>query len=911
MSKRRILSIFAIAVSTAFSVYAQNNKQKQYLADKIYQRTLKNKFTYFICENQEPKNRVYLYLTVKAGSILEDDDQIGGAHFLEHMAFNGTTHFPGHNATQYMEQHGLHLGSDFTAATSTDYTTYKISIPADNDSLLYNSARILRDFAHGITLDPAEFEAEKGVIIGEFRFRIMNAAGRITAKVAPILFNNSGYVRRYQELGTLESIEHFQHEALERFYQTWYRPDMQALIIVGNVDSRFIETKIIPMFSDLRMPKNARIPKNPSGALTERNNFLTVTDDEKTNIEIRIYMKHRADISDISPENVRKALLSEIYNGIMARRFTSLTAQYNAPFRSADSHIEELLKGSKLGLNTLTTWAEWPADIEPDALKAGFKSLVSETERVKRFGFRKEELTQFLPKLYEKYSESPHSKLIAEKLALSFATGKQTTLLTGNSMLIILKTISLEELNDYAQGLIRHTDRDIIVTGPTSAAAKLPTKLQLTNWISEVTQSDLAPYHPDDQEIKLSGPPDPPTSFVKIHENKIKSVNVTELMLPNRIKIVLKPLMVHNNQVSFRGFKPGGTTAALNEEDTSSQKYITKIVNEVGVAKIDKFKLHAFLAHHGVTARPFIQQNQHGIRGSFNTSSTEIALQSIYGFIHHPYLSRDAKKHLVSNGIDSSSINNSYQLYKKIFSDMNNYIFLFIGDFEAETLKCALLKYLLPPSKDESQDSTKATVSLPDRKVVVYKGISNVASVTISFMSNYQFSTLHNLYIDCLSDILRKRIHDRIREDESGSYTPRVIVRYSRYPPRFNYTISFNCAPAQSHSLINSALAETRHLATTGPSKKEIQQFISNESLQMKLQSNNINSWIEYLTRQYTNDANPGEIIDRMSLFHHLTEGNLAGAAQKYFNEDNRYLRIQLPEICKDQDIGNSSNSRD
>ncbi|NJN25397.1 MAG: insulinase family protein [Cyclobacteriaceae bacterium] len=346
--------------------------------------TLENGLKYYIRENKKPENRAELRLVVKAGSILEDEDQLGLAHFMEHMAFNGTENFAKNDLVSYLQSIGVKFGADLNAYTSFDETVYILPVPTDDEKILNQSFQILEDWAHRVTLAPADIDSERGVVIEEWR-NGRGAAQRMRDETFPVLLKGSKYAQRLP-IGTLESLESFDHAALQRFYQDWYRPSLMAVIAVGDFDAREIEKKIKTHFASLQNPENERERKQ-FGLPDHDETLVTIaTDEEATFSTVGLYIKTDKE-QEIFLHDYYNSLLHIFYTGMLNQRLQEIAQQPDAPFISAGTSYRNFL-GDK---NAFTAMA----NVREGGISEGLEGVLTETERVRRFGFTAPELERF------------------------------------------------------------------------------------------------------------------------------------------------------------------------------------------------------------------------------------------------------------------------------------------------------------------------------------------------------------------------------------------------------------------------------------------------------------------------------------------------------------------------------------
>jgi len=337
----RIL-IAALTLVFALLFIGSTHAQKIPLDTVVHTGTLANGFTYYIRNNNEPKNRVFLYLVNKVGSILEDDDQRGLAHFMEHMNFNGTTHFPKNELISYLQKSGVRFGADLNAYTSFDETVYQLPIPADDPVILKNGFQIMRDWAQDATLDSVEIDKERGVVLEEQRLG-RGAQERMQRIYFPVIFNQSQYAMRLP-IGTVDIIKYSPYSAIRRFHSDWYRPDLQALVVVGDIDLAKTEILIKQLFSDLKKPMNEKFRTQFKVGLAGGNHFLSLTDPEMPQIVMQIIVKHKEELLVTEPDYIA-SVRRQLFNIMVGQRFADLSQMPNLPFVEAGANIDEFLGG--------------------------------------------------------------------------------------------------------------------------------------------------------------------------------------------------------------------------------------------------------------------------------------------------------------------------------------------------------------------------------------------------------------------------------------------------------------------------------------------------------------------------------------------------------------------------------------
>jgi zinc protease len=342
---------------------------------------LANGFTYYIRHNEEPKNRVIMYLVNKAGSVLEDEDQRGLAHFMEHMSFNGTKHFPHNELVNYLQKAGVRFGADINAYTSFDETVYELPIPSDKPELLKGGLEIMRDWAHEALLDPGEIDKERGVVLEEKRLG-KGAGERMQRQYWPVILNNSRYAVRVP-IGLDTVLNNFKRPTIARFYNDWYRPDLQAIIIVGDINVDQVEAAIKQQFADLKNPAHERVRPKYTVPLDGKNQFIAVTDKEMTSTQAEVMLKHKAPELKTAAD-YRGAIIQNLFDQMLGERYAELQRKADPPFINGGAGIS----GFMGGLDTYDA----TVSAKPGELEKGLKAVWRETERLKRYGFTATEL---------------------------------------------------------------------------------------------------------------------------------------------------------------------------------------------------------------------------------------------------------------------------------------------------------------------------------------------------------------------------------------------------------------------------------------------------------------------------------------------------------------------------------------
>jgi len=918
----------------AISDYRKSNKSKvkdQPLALDRAVRTgkLPNGFTYYIRHNEEPKNRVILYLANKIGSLVENDEQQGLAHFIEHMSFNGTTHYPKNELVNYLQRAGVRFGADLNAYTSFDETVYQLPIPSNNPEILAHGMQIMRDWAQGATLDPVEIDKERGVVLEEKRLG-KGAEERMQRQYWPLILNNSRYATRIP-IGKEEILTSFRSEVLRSYYHDWYRPNLQALIVVGDVNVNDMERMIKSMFSDLRNPKQQRARTRFTIPLTGKPQFLAVTDREmvSTQVEIIIKQKSRPLRTGQDYSNEIKKML---FNQMLEARFAEHLRSSNPAFISGGAVMGGFV-GDLESLDVTVT-------AKPGELEKGFVAVWREIERVKRFGFKQSELNRAKDNYLRRMESAVREKnktasaaFVEEYLQYFLkgiaAPGIETEYQLAKSYLPL---IQLADIDSLFQGKISVKDRDVIVMAPDKDKAALPTESQMNQWINKVEKETLRPYEDEtSRNVLLPASPIPG----KITGSQTDRSGLKILTLSNGVKVILKPTAFKNNEIIFSGFAPGGTS--LYDDTDYESAAAAELIPTFGVGNYNATQLSKYMSGKQAGVQPFISETIQGFNGGAINNDLETALLLVYGYFTSPRKDsvqfesmRSRVKASLANRADnpdnvfedtvmavlgnhsirrtgpsiekvnSAVLDKMYSIFKERFAGAGGFTFVFVGSIDTVTIKPLLEKYLggLPSLKKEEQ-ARDLNIHPPGGIVerIVYKGSEPKAKVNLVFSGTFDYNMVNKLKLDALKEVLEIRLIERLREDEGEVYSPSVRVVTDKYPQNtFRFLIMFGCAPQNVDKLISSVQDEINKLKNSGPAENNLEKFKAEagRSLEIEQQSNEF--WLDYLTSQLQNKEGINQIEDYPAAVQHITVDDIRQSADLYLSGKNFIKLVLLPE---------------
>ena len=784
MQKAIRFILLIIAISTqSFSQDLQilNKLENKIPIDpQIKKGKLDNGLTYYIRQNKKPENRAELRLVVKVGSIVEDDDQLGLAHFMEHMAFNGTKNFAKNDLVSYLQSIGVKFGADLNAYTSFDETVYILPVPTDDEKILSQSFQILEDWAHNVTLDHTEIDNERGIVIEEWRTG-RGANQRMRDKYLPVILKDSKYAERLP-IGTLENLENFGYESLERFYREWYRPDLMAVIAIGDFEIQDIENRIRDHFSHIKNPDSPRERKEFD--IPDHNETLvTIASDEEASFStISLYIKNSS-----SPEKVLRDyydnLLTNFYTGILNQRLQEISQKPSPPFIYAGTNYGRFL-GNKSAFTAM-------ANVNEGDLLKGLQSILLETKRVSQYGFTEPELNRFKMDFLSFYQraynerDKSQSRSYAQEYIRNFLVDEPIPGIEFEYAFAqkYINQISLDEINQLSAKFFRSDNRVIVVSAPKKDDYQLPAESEILKVVEESNQMNVTPYVDELSESVLMK--SIPSSGSITSEIKKDAINVTELILSNGVRIILKPTDFKNDQVLFTAWSDGGTSI-YPDEDYQSAINADDIVNECGINSFSPTDLQKLLAGKTANVRPFIGTLGEGMNGSATPKDLETMFQLIHLYFTSPNKDQDLfqsyvdknkalYKNLLSNpnyyfynesnkiltqnhprggkfptdeDWDKINFDRTFEIYKERFANAADFDFVFVGNFSVDSIKSLLNQYVGSlPSKGEKENWKDLDIRPPSGVVIedILKGSDPKSTVSIRFHGEYEFDRKNEL----------------------------------------------------------------------------------------------------------------------------------------------------------------------
>lgn len=893
---------------------------------------LDNGLTYYVKTNKKPEDRAELRLVIKAGSILEDEDQKGLAHFVEHMCFNGTESFPKNRLVSFLEETGIRFGADLNASTGFDRTVYMLTLPTDKKDILQKGIQVLEEWAHKVSFQPEEIDKERGVIMEEWRLG-KGAQDRIQKIQFPKLLYNSRYAKRIP-IGDTSIILHAPYENFTRFYRDWYRPDLMAVIAVGDFDKDEMVKMIKERFGNLKKvqnPKKREIYEAPQ----HKEIIVSVdTDKELPSSSVSLYFKNKLQ-EDGNYKGYRNNLIEDLYMNIMNTRLFEVGREPNPPFMGAQTALLNRVIGN---VSILT----FSAAVKDGGVNQGLESIISEAYRVEKYGFLESELERAKKEVmrnfedaYRERDKTP-SASIAGELVRNFDFGESVPGIDYELELVktFLPEITILDINNYIKNLISNGSLVVTVSGPENPELKYPTEQEVISMIEKIRKSPLSMYF----DKTSSGP-----FFTKelnegkiVSENKISEIGVTELKLSNGARVILKPTDFKNDQILFRAFSPGGSSIASDMNYLSADNSAS-IVDEGGISSFTLVAVQKMLAGKIVNLRSYIDDLSEGFNGSVSPTDLETFFQLLYLHFTEPRLDYEAydiwlnrMKEVITNSKRApesalrdtfrvtlsnyhprrlplnesvlSEINpdSAFAFYKNRFSNAEEFTFIFVGSFGVEEIKPFLLKYVANLPSTKRKDSWKdigETTPKGSISKVVKKGVEKKGAVSIAITGDFDYSQLSRYMLRSLTDVMNIKLRERIREEKGGVYGIRCVADMDQYPhPDYKILISFGCDPSRIEELTSEIKKVLQEMKDNKPDETYMVKVKETQKRTYEVSIKENNFWLGNLFSYYFNNENPKDILKYNSLVDSLTAADIQKAAQKYLTDN--YIQVVLkPDI--------------
>ena len=891
---------------------------------------LDNGMRYVIRANSKPENRAVLRLALDVGSILETDQEQGLAHFVEHMAFNGTRNFAKQELWDYLERVGLRIGADLNAHTSFDETVYKLTVPTDSTEIMETAFQIFEDWAHGVTFEAEEIDKERGVVIEEWR-RGQGADTRMLHEQLPALFADSKYAQRIP-IGQKAVLDTFQHETLRGFYDKWYRPDLMGFVAVGDFEPAYVESLIVEYLGRVPKPETPTVRPESPVPDHEETLFAIATDPEATRNTVFVY--HKQDVSE--PQTARAyrySLMEGLYHGMLNRRFYELTVEADPPFLGAYSGI---------GLSVRTKeFLVLGAAVENNGFERGLDALLTEAARVARHGFTGTELARQKKQMLRGIEQAWRER---DKLQSGgFASEYVRHLLEDEPIPGIereyelyselLPTIALGEVNELAQSWAGEESRVITVNAPEKEGVGVPTEADLLTTFEVVAGAEVDAYVDQGEDLPLLANEPTPGSIVG--QREIPELGVTVWELSNGAHVFLKPTDFKNDEILFSSYSPGGHSL-VEDKDYIAAATASTVVTQGGLGNFDQVGMMKWMSGRVVRVSPFVSELHEGLSGAASPQDAETMFQMIHGYFtatrtdsitfaslrkrlgamienrdsrpetaygdtvqvtmaQHHFRARPWSEEM----LDELDLETSMKVFRDRFADASDFTFFFVGNLTPEGIGPLVERYLASLPALRRGETWRDVDKKPPTGVVtriMRRGIEPKASTQIIFTGPFDFDNREDrLQIGLMAETFQIKLREILREDLGGTYGVGVRARPSRYPTgSYRLSVSFGCDPERVDELTAVVFEQIDSLRTVGLDSTYTDKVreIRRREREVSLKENGW--WLSLLEWVDKHEVDPLLILDD-SIVEGLTPDVVRRAAA-WFDTTNYARFVMLPE---------------
>ncbi len=889
---------------------------------------LANGLTYYVLEHKKPQKRAQLWLGVNAGSIQEDDDQQGLAHFVEHMAFNGTKNYEKQAIVDYLESIGMKFGPDLNAYTSFDQTVYQLQVPTDDPKFVDKGFSILHEWAQDIAFDGVEVDKERGVVTEEWRLG-RGAWKRIADKQYPVLFKGSRYAIRLP-IGKVRILKNAPRAALVRFYKDWYRPDMMAIVAVGDFDGAKIEAQIKQMFGDLKNPATPR-PRVAAPVPGHKQTLVTIeTDPEMTmttvGINNKLPSRPQGTVGDY-----RRFIAEQLYHSMLNARLSELGQAPDAPFTMAFSSTQMLTRTADAFTRR--------AFVKQGRVTEALTVLADEVARVDRHGFTKTELARAKKSVLRNYQRlvlergKTHGRNYASEILRNFFTGEPMPGIEAELKIVnrYLKRFTLADLNQLAKAWGGTANRVISVAGP--AKMKKPGSAQLVAIVEGTARKKLASYKDDVVDQPLMATKPKPGTITG--EKSLPEIGVTEWTLSNGVKVVIKPTAFKNDEVVVAAESPGGHSLA-SDADFLHATRAGAVVSAGGVGPFDAVQLRKYLAGKVAYASAYIGELSEGISGRASPRDLETLMQLIHLRFTAPRRDEKAfaawqsktrewvrdrrlrpetaffedafsqftmnhmrRRPLTVDGINRVDLDKAMALYKQRFSDASDFTFTIVGNVDLEKLKPLVTMYLASlPSTRRKETWRDVKVRHPKgiKKFSLRRGMEPKSYVYLAFHGPQRWSQDAANDMQMLGEVLQIRLREVMREDMGGVYFVSPNGYISRRPTqRRTLSFFFPCDPKNVDKLTAAIFKELAQLKAKGIGAKYIAKIKQIRTRRHEVQVKKNGYWSRELAAAYRFGEDPRKITEFAKWTDKVSSKRVRAAARRFGKTNQYFLGVLYP----------------
>jgi len=896
---------------------------------------LDNGMTYYIKVNKKPEKRVELRLAVNAGSVCETNGQQGLAHFVEHMCFNGTKNFPSNKIINMLEEMGVKFGAELNAYTSFDQTIYMLKVPTDSILWINRGFQVLEDWAHQVSMEDVEIDKERGVIVEEWRLGL-GAEDRMMQKYIPVLLKDSRYAERLP-IGKVDVIKSFPYDTLRAFYKSWYRPDLMAVVVVGDIDPGLAEEKVKEYFG--RVPKADNPPVRVEFPVPDNSEPLisVVTDKEAMGINASVYYKHPKS-DNVSFGDYRNQLMRTLYTGMLNNRLQEIAQKPESPFLYGYSNYGSFI-GRSLDVYSLSVGAK------ENQIEKSLEVVLTENERARQFGFTATELEREKKDMISNYekmakeADKTESRSYADEFIRNYLDKecipgilKEFEIVKG-----YLPEITLEEINKLGKEWVTDDNMAALITAQEKEGVKVPTEEQVKDIIKAVKTKKIEAYVDKVSDVPLLAIIPAGTKVVKRADDK-KS-GFTELIFGNGVHMILKSTDFKNDEIVLSAYSPGGTSL-YPDGDIMSATLATAVIGQSGLGDYDFIGLQKKLSGNTAKLNPYISDLREGVNGNCSPKDLETMLQLNYLYFtktrkdesaFNAYISRirnmikpmrtnpqvifqDTLSKIISLNsprviaipseaqINQVNLDRLISIFKDRFADASDFTYMMVGNFKIDEVIPLLEKYIGGlPSIKRKEIWKDVTPGFPKGLLVVDvpKNSEPQSSVAMVWEGDFKWNDKDRQGFSMLMNILAIKCRESMREDQGGVYGVSVNGSASKLPkPKYTIQSMWGCNPDSIKKLTQTVLDEMVKIKKDGPTEVDLNKVKETLIRQRETQLKENSFWLTSLQNHFLFDDKLLSLEEYKTFINSFSIPDIKAVANKYLNTDS-YVEVALTPAPK------------
>lgn len=895
---------------------------------------LDNGLTYYIRKNVKPEKKVELRLAVNAGSVLENENQLGLAHFMEHMGFNGSKNFPKNELVDFLQKSGVKFGADLNAYTGFDETVYILPIPTEDHEMVEKGFTVLEDWAFNNLFDKNEIEKERGVVLEESRLS-KGSQERMSRQYFPKLFNGSKYAERLP-IGKDQVLKTFKPETLTSFYKNWYRPNLIAVMVVGDIDPAEAEKMIRAHFGKFKNPATAT-PRPAIIPIKQRvqPEAMVLTDEEATNTFVQIFNFVKPSEKMKTWADYRRNIIEGLVSSLINQRLSELTQKENPPFLFASTGYGQFLRGYS-SFNSFAVLGQGTAQEAIDA-------LLEETHRARQFGFLQSELDRAKASLLNgtekalKEKDKSESGAIVSQYINNFLNATPIPGIENRYNFIKqdLPTITLKEINDVARKMPSTSNAFTLLQAPAAMKDRLPDNSSLLKALVAANNKPVKAY--EEKAVAAVLLDKDPVAGKITAEVKNEKLGTTDLTLSNGVTISIKPTTLKNDEITMDAWRWGGYHKyELADKENASNA--ATVVQQMGVSDMSPTDLQKFMAGKTFSVSPYINADDEGIEGRSSVKDFENFLQLLHLYFTRPRKDESLFRSFISkqkgalefvnkdpqnsyddtvqkiaygnnpwiDGIpkpsdyDKINLDRALAIYHEIYGNAQGMHFTFVGNIDPTQAKPLLEKYIgsLPAGpKENSYKDVGLRLVKGTTDIAIKRGKESQAMINLFFEGETEYNRDSRLQLAALLEVMNIKIIEKLREDMSGMYGGGMGGSIVKRPfEHFSIRATIPCGPENVDKLTDALLTIIRDAQEKGIDQKDLDKVKETWRKQYHVSLQNNNYWLSNLSNAFINGDNPENILDYEQKINAITVDDLQKAARKFLTLNNMVKSVMYPE---------------